>query len=82
MSERKTTMNSNEIKERETQEENVSMAPYVNEKVKYVIVAVVIILCIITALCVVFGSKTEKKQENKESEPTQTAILLQEGINT
>lgn len=74
----------NEVKnEKEvTEEENVSLAPYVNEKLKYYLFAVVIILCIIAALAVALSPEAKKNRENKKAEPTQTAIVLIDSINT
>ena len=74
MSERKAVMNSNEIKEKETQEENVSMAPYVNEKLKYWLIAVVAILCIVTALFVVLTPETEEKNNSDAQTLVETTL--------
>lgn len=73
----------NEVKNEEvTEEETVSLAPYVNEKLKYYLFAVVIILCIIAALAVAFSPEAKKNRENKKAEPTQTAIVLSDSTNT
>lgn len=73
----------NEVKNEEvTEEETVSLAPYVNEKLKYYLFAVVIILCIIAALAVALSPEAKKNRENKKAEPTHTAIVLVDSINT
>ena len=73
----------NEIKDKESlTEENVSLAPYVNEKLKYCLIAGVIILCIIAALAVVFSPEARKNREEKETEPTHTAVVYDNLINT
>ncbi len=73
----------NEIKDKESlTEENVSLAPYVNEKLKYCLIAGVIILCIIAALAVVFSPEARKNREEKEAEPTHTAVVYDKLINT
>lgn len=75
------TMKETEIKEKETNNEPESMAPYVNEKVKYYLVALVVILCIITVFCVIFGS--EKKNSDETSElPTMETVVLTDTVNT
>lgn len=73
----------NEIKDKESlTEENISLAPYVNEKLKYCLIAGVIILCIIAALAVVFSPEARKNREEKETEPTHTAVVYDNLINT
>lgn len=73
----------NEIKDKESlTEENISLAPYVNEKLKYCLIAGVIILCIIAALAVVFSPEARKNREEKETKPTHTAVVYTNLINT
>ena len=73
----------NEIKDKESlSEENVSLAPYVNEKLKYCLIAGVIVLCIIAALAVVFSPEARKNREEKETEPTHTAVVYDNLKNT
>ena len=73
----------NEIKDKESlTEENISLAPYVNEKLKYCLIAGVIILCIIAALAVVFSPEARKNREEKKTEPTHTAVVYDNLINT
>ena len=45
----------NETKKEENEEEMSSMAPHVNEKVKYCLIALIIELIVVSALLVVFG---------------------------
>lgn len=74
-------MKETEIKEKETNNEPESMAPYVNEKVKYYLVALVVILCIITVFCVIFGS--EKENNGKTGAvPTRYTVVSADTVNT
>ena len=73
----------NEIKDKESlTEENISLAPYVNEKLKYCLIAGVIILCIIAALAVVFSPEARKNREEKETEPIHATVVYDNLINT
>ncbi len=73
----------NKIKDKESlTEENISLSPYVNEKLKYCLIAGVVILCIIAALAVVFSPEARKNREEKETEPTHTAVVYDNLINT
>ena len=65
----------NEIKD-VAEEEIVSLAPYVNEALKYWLLAGVAILCIIAALAVVFSPEAEKNRE-KKAEQTNTAVVTE-----
>ncbi len=74
-------MKETEIKEKETNNEPESMAPYVNEKVKYYLVALVAILCIITVFCVIFGSE-KKNNDETGAEPAKNTVILTDTVNT
>ena len=63
-------------------EENVSLAPYVNEKLKYCLLAGVAVLCIIAALAVVFSPEAKKIREEKKTDTASRAVMYSRVVNT
>lgn len=72
----------NKEKEITTEEQPVSLAPYVNEKLKYFLIAFIIMLCVVTALLVFFSPEAREARENKSEETIETSQLYIESINT
>ncbi len=66
--------NNNELKDIQTiiDEDNIPMTPYVNEKVKYYMIVMVVILSIASALLVIFGPNEDSKTNNSKPEATET----------
>lgn len=62
-----------EIKEN-TEEETPSMAPYVNEKLKYWLIGLIVLLCIITAVAVVLTP--EEREKGLQDRTTQSEMYL------
>lgn len=55
-------------------EEEKPIEPYVNPKLKYYLIAAVVVLCIITALVVVFSPEV-KKQREKRTQSTADIVV-------
>lgn len=56
-------------------EEEKPIEPYVNEKLKYYLIAAVAVLCIITALVVVFSPEAKKQREKRTQSTVNITVL-------
>lgn len=62
----------NEIKDKEivTDEIKPSLAPEVNEKLKYYLIAFMFLLCVVTALLVIFSPEARQLREERSAQST------------